>query len=348
MAGGSVERVVDPKRWQRICEVFEAARNLHGAARDAVVASVPDVADEVRELLAQHETRGGILGDETTDFEIDERVGAYRIQCVLGRGGMATVYLADGPDGPVALKRLHPILFREPDFRERFRREAALGTRIQHPNVIRTLGVEGEDCLLMEFVEGQTLREIVEARGPLPEGLCRHIGREIALGLEAIHASGAIHRDLKPANVILMADERLKVMDLGIALSMNDLMRLSRTGDFVGTARYSAPEQLVPAKAEVDGRTDLYALGLLLYELAAGHHPIPGGGLVTTMRAQLETMPERLRERNGNVSAFFEALVHALIAKRPEGRLESAALVASILEAGEEGDWWQEHPDRTG
>ncbi len=332
---------MDPKRWARICEVFEAARDLSGPAREAVVASAPDVADDVRELLDQHEAPGELLAPATADPAIGEQVGPYRIERLLGRGGMAIVYLASGPNGRVALKRLNPLLLREPEVRERFRREAALGERIHHPNVVRTLGVQGEDCLVMEYVEGPTLRDVARTRGPLPEATCRHLGREIASGLAAIHALGTVHRDLKPANVIVPSEGTLKVMDLGIALSLDDMLRLSRTGEFVGTARYSAPEQLDPKRAAVDARTDLYALGLVLYELAAGHHPIPSGGLVTTMRAQLESMPETLGTVNSNVSPFFEALVNALIAKQPEDRPAHAEAVVEALDEGESSAWWR-------
>lgn len=332
---------MDPKRWQRICAIFDAARGLHGAARDAVVASAPDVAADVLELLEEHDADSGILAEENADLAAGTQVGTYRIERVIGRGGMATVYRASGPQGAVALKRLHAHLQREPAFRERFRREAALGERIRHPNIVRSFGLEGDDCLVLELVAGRTLRQVIEEEGRLSEARCRHVGRQIAEGLVAVHASGAVHRDLKPSNVILMTDDRLKVMDLGIALALDDLMRLSRTGEFVGTALYSAPEQLVPAKAAVDGRTDLYTLGLLLYELVAGRHPIPAGGLITTMRAQLETQPAPLRQVNAEVSPFFEALVHALFAKRPEDRLGSADEVVDILMAGEGGSWWR-------
>ena len=332
---------MDPERWRRICEIFESARGLHGAAREAVLASASDVAPDVLELLEQHEATRGVLAEDNLDLDVGTPIGAWRIQRVLGRGGMATVYLATGPEGPVALKRLHAHLRHEPAIRERFRREAVLGARILHPNVVRSFGLEGEDCLVLEYVEGRTLRQVVEERGRLPESLCRHVGREIAEGLAAIHASGAVHRDLKPSNVMLTRDERVRVMDLGIAVSLDDLLRLSRTGEFVGTALYSAPEQLVPTQATVDGRTDLYTLGLLLYELAAGRHPIPEGGLVTTMRAQLETVPEPLRRAGPDISPFFETLVHTLIAKRPEDRPAGAADVVAILDAGEDGGWWR-------
>lgn len=332
---------MDPRRWARICEIFEAARDLSGPARDAVVASAPDVADDVRELLDQHEAPGELLVPPTSDPAIGEQVGPYRIERLLGRGGMAIVYLASGPDGPVALKRLNPLLLREPEVHERFRREAALGARLRHPHVVRTLGVEGEDCLVMEYIEGQTLRDLARERGALPEATCRRIGREIASGLAAIHALGTVHRDLKPANVIAASQGPLKVMDLGIALSLDDMLRLSRTGEFVGTARYSAPEQLDPARAAVDARTDLYALGLVLYELAAGRHPIPEGGLVTTMRAQLESTPEMLGRVNANVSPFFEALVGALMAKRPEDRPADAEAVIEAFDRGASSAWWR-------
>jgi len=337
---------VDPKRWQRICAIFEAARELRGEARAALLASAPDVAEDVQELLGHHETGGGVLRTEASEPEVGTRIGPYEIERVLGRGGMATVYLAAGPEGVVALKRLRPELCQEASILERFRREAELGARIRHENVIRTFGREGPDCLVLEYLEGRTLEQLLEDSGPLPETLCRHIGREVARGLVAIHAAGAVHRDLKPSNVLLTEDDGVRVMDLGIALPLDDLLRLSRTGQFVGTVRYSAPEQVTSSKAEVDARTDLYALGLLLYELAAGRHPLPRGGLVTTMRAQLEVLPEPLRSVNTLVTPFFETLVHALLPKAPEDRLASAERVLVILDEGEDGAWWQEHVSR--
>ena len=176
----------------------------------------------------------------------------------------------------------------------------------------------------------------------MPEDLCRHIGREVTSGLAAIHEAGVLHRDLKPENVLVTPDHEVKVMDLGIALPLDDLMRLSRTGQFVGTVRYSAPEQLTGGKAQVDGRTDLYALGLVLFESATGRHPLPAGGLVSTMRAHLETQPERLADVRSDLTPFFGAFVHALLEKSPGDRVPDAQTAGSILAEGEASAWWRE------
>jgi serine/threonine protein kinase len=214
---------------------------------------------------------------------------------------------------------------------ERFRREAELGARIVHPNVVRTLDFVGPDCLVLEYVEGHTLEQRQEEGACFPEAECRHLAGEILRGLVAVHAAGAVHRDLKPSNVMLAAGGDVRLMDLGVALPLDDMLRLSRTGQFVGTVRYSAPEQLTDSKAELDGRTDLYALGLLLHELIAGEHPFPRTGLVSMMRAQLDTVPPPLSSVDARVTRSFEALVASLTAKNPADRPLSAEAVLALL-----------------
>lgn len=331
---------MDPERWQRICDVFEQARGLTGATREALLAAVPDIAGDVRELLEHHDAEQGALADEVARPAIGTTVGRYTLEALLGEGGMATVYRASGPEGPVALKRLHPELAREPVILERFRREAELGLRIVHPNVVRTLDLVGPDVLVLELIAGRTLEQRLEEGDRLEEPACRELACEILRGLVAIHAAGAVHRDLKPSNVMLTPHGAVRLMDLGVALPLDDLLRLSRTGQFVGTVRYSAPEQLTDSKAEPDGRTDLYALGLLLHELVAGEHPFPRGGLVSMMRAQLDTDPAPLRSLRPGVTPFFEAFVQALAAKERAARPASAQAALAILEAGESGPWW--------
>jgi len=147
-------------------------------------------------------------------------LGPYRVEHELGSGGMGTVYAATGDDGRVALKVVHPHLIGDDGFAERFRREARIGQAVGHRNVVRTLdcATDGERLfLVMEYVEGQTLRELLDELGALPEELCRHVGREVCRGLGAIHAAGAVHRDLKPENVLITPDHEVKVMDLGVA-----------------------------------------------------------------------------------------------------------------------------------
>ncbi len=219
---------------------------------------------------------------------LGQDLGPYRIESELGSGGMGKVYaavVADRVPGMdvgtrVALKVVHPHLLETPGFFRRFLQEADLGASIQHDNVVRTyladaLAVEGtqHNFIVMEYVEGQTLRDLLVELDRVPEELCRHIGREIAKGLRAIHDAGVVHRDLKPENVLITEEHIVKVMDLGVARLQDEAVRLSRTGAFVGSLLYAAPEQFTSAAGDLDGRTDLHALGLLLYELACGQHP---------------------------------------------------------------------------
>jgi serine/threonine-protein kinase len=250
---------------------------------------------------------------------IGTRLGPYTIEALLGTGGMGTVYRAAGPDGVVALKIVHPALLGEGGARERLAREAELGRRVQHGNVVRTLGsgeADGALFLVMEYVEGRTLDKLREELGAVPEELCRHIASEVAQGLAAVHAAGAVHRDLKPANVLVARDNTVKLMDLGVARLRDEAARMSRTGAFVGSVDYAAPEQFEGA-SDLDGRTDLHALGVLLYELATGRHPFRRDSLQGTMGAILNAAPPPL---DGKSSPFFHAVVGRLLQKQRADR----------------------------
>ena len=161
--------------------------------------------------------------------------GPYNVVEELGSGGMGTVYLAEKDTERVALKVVHEHLLAEPGVFERFQREADVGKAIRHENVVRTLAVSMAETatgpahfLVMEYVEGQTLRELLVELGTVPESLCRHIGREVAAALAGIHASGIIHRDLKPENVLITRDHVVKVMDLGLARVQSEAARRRR------------------------------------------------------------------------------------------------------------------------
>ncbi len=233
----------------------------------------------------------GILRPPELDVN---QLGPYAIRREIGRGGMGTVYVADVEDlaadaemdAVVAVKVIHPHLLVEPHALKRFYREAAIGMRVRHPNVVPTYDVcgaesDGNDVhfLVMAYEEGRTLRSALASDGPLDEASCRRIGVQAAAALAAIHDTGAVHRDVKPANLILRDDGVVKVMDLGVALDQGDVRRLTATGRFVGSWRYAAPEQFAPTETRangddaVDERSDLYALGLTLFELATGCHP---------------------------------------------------------------------------
>jgi len=279
---------------------------------------------------------------------IGDSLGVYRLVAELGTGGMGTVYRAEDEAGTiVALKVVHAHLLRTRNFRERALREAHIGQQIRHPNVVATFGVEAEEIdgeetlfLSMEYVEGQTLRSLLVEMDRVPEDLCRHIALEIVHGLDAIHARGVVHRDLKPENVLITRDHVVKVMDLGVARRAEETIALSRTGAFVGSVPYGAPEQFMPG--DPDPRSDLYALGVVLYELSTGMHPFPGDDAGLVIQSHMNVEPRAVAEINPQLTPFWEELLKVLLAKAPDDRFASASEVAGVLEAGEASDWWVE------
>jgi tetratricopeptide (TPR) repeat protein len=321
---------------------------------DEILRIHPDLAAPLRKRFAAARLLDGAAArrrartaDSVAAARVGTSLGPYRIESILGAGGMGTVYLASDGNARVAVKVFHPHLVARERFAARFRREAALGRRVRHPNVVRTLdaGEAREDerivrFLVMEHVEGRTLRELLDDSGRLPEQLCRHIGREIAKGLAAIHEAGAVHRDLKPENVIVTNDHAVKVMDLGVA-RVEGAATLSETGAFVGSLRYGAPEQIKSSGA-LDHRVDLHALGLVLYELATGAHPFAGDEFHDVVRQILDVRPPRLGAAAPQVSPFLEELVGLLLEKDRERRPAGAAEVATILDEGESSAWWRE------
>ncbi len=283
-------------------------------------------------------------------------LGPYRLERHLGAGGMGEVWLAsvEGKvpglaDGArVAVKVIHPQLVARPGFFKRFLREAEIGRRLRHPNVVRTLdadevALDGASVrfLVLEYVEGETLRDVLDDLGTLPEELCRHVGREVAKALAAIHGAGAIHRDLKPENVLVTKDHVVKVTDLGVARLSDEGMRLSQSGVFVGSLQYGAPEQF-RRTGEIDGRADLHALGVLLYEISSGTHPFAGDDLHAVMRRILDESPRRVGEVQPQIAPFFDELLAQLLQKDPDDRFASADEVLRILDEGEDSAWWRE------
>jgi len=277
------------------------------------------------------------------------RLGAYRIESELGSGGMGTVWLArDDAGTAVAVKRVHAHLLGKPEFVARFVREGEVGRRVSHPNVVRTLQVAAAEIdgnqvpfLVMEYVQGRTLRDLIADVGPLSEALLREIAREVAAGLKAIHEAGVVHRDLKPENVLITPDHAVKIMDLGVARLADEVVRLSQSGTFAGSVHYAAPEQLRMSGADVDGRADLHALGVILHELAGGENPFLADDVPLVLRKVLEEVPRRLSEINPQISPFFEEVTARLLEKERDLRFSSAADLLATLTAGERSTWWQ-------
>jgi len=261
---------------------------------------------------------------------------------------MGTVYRAEDDEGRVvAIKALHPHLLSARGAFKRFVREARLGREIEHPNVVRTLDADATlvgdrpvHFIVMEYVEGQTLDALVRELGSVPEELCRHIGQQVTDALAAIHAKGAVHRDLKPANVIITPDHEVKVMDLGVALLVDEAIKLTDVGDFLGSVLYASPEQWQP-QATLDGRVDLFALGVMLYELATGRHPFTARRESVPPALMHAVKPEPASATHPELSEFFVELIAKLMEVDPEQRFASAELTHGILDAGERSQWWQ-------
>jgi serine/threonine protein kinase/tetratricopeptide (TPR) repeat protein len=344
-------------------EIFGRCRERIERGEDVDVGEVlrvhPDLAGALRERFAAVRLldRAGVRRrrDDFAATRVGTSLGGYRLEAVLGAGGMGTVYLASAEAASeavaagerVAVKVFHPHLAARERFTARFLREADLGRRVRHANVVRTLdageAVESDRpvrFLVMEHVEGRTLREVLDELGRLPEELVRHVGRETARGLAAIHAAGAVHRDLKPENVIVTNEHVVKVMDLGVA-RLDDAATLSEPGAFIGSLRYGAPEQ-VRRNGEIDARADLHALGLLLHELATGERPFDGEDFGEVVRQILDVRPRPIGELAPQVSPFLEELVAQLVEKDRERRPARADAVASILAEGESSAWWKE------
>jgi eukaryotic-like serine/threonine-protein kinase len=250
----------------------------------------------------------------------------YEIQRELAQGGMAEVYLAHDQllDRPVALKALFPEYAREPSFVERFRREAQSAANLNHPNIVAIYdwGQEaGTYFIVMEYVEGQSLRELIRAEGPLDAFQAAEITAEIASALAFAHRTGVVHRDVKPGNVLITQTGIVKVTDFGIARAGTS-DGLTQTGSVMGTATYFSPEQA--QGLPVDGRSDVYSLGVVLYEMITGVAPFTGDSPVAVAYKHVREAPVPPSRRNPDVPPDLEQIILTAMAKDPDLRYQSA------------------------
>lgn len=257
----------------------------------------------------------------------------FVVERALGQGGMGAVYLArDEQLGErVALKIMHGLALLDPSAGERLRREASAARRISHPQVVKIHDL-GEDqghlFLSMEYVEGQSLAELIRRHGTLPTERVRDVVRQICAGLSAAHAKGVIHRDLKPANVLLTPDQQVKIIDFGLARVTN-LEGMTATGMLLGTPEYMAPEQI--KGGSVDARTDLYSLGALIYHAITGRPPFTGDTPIAVSLAQATEDPPAPSQLRPDLDTEWDVFVLKALSKQRDDRFESASAMAEAL-----------------
>ncbi|MEO5901652.1 MAG: Stk1 family PASTA domain-containing Ser/Thr kinase, partial [Ilumatobacteraceae bacterium] len=267
----------------------------------------------------------------------------YEIQQRIGRGGMADVFLARDLllDRPVAIKVLFPEFATDPNFVERFRREAQAAANLNHPNIVSVYDwgqYTNTYFMAMEYVQGRTLADIIRTNGHINSKQAAEIASEVAAALGFAHRNGVVHRDIKPANILIGSNGQVKVADFGIARAMNapTESNLTQVGAVMGTATYFSPEQAQGAVP--DPRSDLYSLGIVLYEMVGGRPPFGGDNPVSIAYKQVHDAPQPLNQLVADVPKPFEAIVAKLLAKKPEVRYPTAEALREDLRRFRNGE----------
>ena len=362
------------ERWRQVKQIFQAAAELPGAEREVYLtdacADDSSLRVEVESLIAAHEQSGSFLDTPAFDLVAAESAGAqvnalagaslgrYRILALLGRGGMGEVYKAkDTTLGrEVAIKVLHSDLSIDQDRLRRFAQEARAASALNHPNIItiHEFGLEGGvHFIVSEFIEGETLRRRITSErmkaGEIPE-----IAIQITSALNAAHEAGIVHRDIKPENVMVRPDGLVKVLDFGLAklverrsfdtvTNANDASEATtaawgggETGVVMGTVSYMSPEQARGQK--LDARTDLFSLGVVLYEMAAGHSPFARVTTADTIASILEKEPAPLAQFTSEVPETLETVIRKALSKDRKERYQTAEELLDDLKSLKSGN----------
>jgi serine/threonine-protein kinase len=287
-------------------------------------------------------------GDELVGQMLTDR---YRIDERISEGGMGTVYRATHVlmDKRVAIKVLHPSLAADDKIVARFSREARAASRISHPHALNVTDFgeseSGVVYLVMEYLDGRTLKEVIHADGPMPLARVVEIIKQVAGALDAAHGEGVVHRDLKSDNIMLMESQNgsdwAKVLDFGIAKIKEPVggtdPALTAPNLIIGTPQYMSPEQCSQA-SEIDSRSDIYSLGIIIYEMLTGHVPFTGESPTAIMMKHLQEPPPSVLEERDDLPPQVGMVITSALAKRPEDRFQSAGELSEALGAAAAGE----------
>jgi eukaryotic-like serine/threonine-protein kinase len=268
---------------------------------------------------------------------IGNLVGSYKITDKIGEGGMGAVFRGIDVmlEREVAVKMLRPELSQQPNIVERFRSEAVTLAKLNHPNIATLYSFvrQGDDFfMVMEFVRGETLDDLIRRSGAMPVNKAIGLLCQALEGIDHAHRMGIVHRDVKPANMMMTESGTLKVMDFGIARVLGTA-RMTKQGNIVGTIEYMSPEQV--RGQETDARSDIYSLGILLYEMLTGRVPFSSDSEFDLMKMQIDEAPQPPRVFSAQIPQAVEQAIMRALAKRPEARFQSAAdFRNSLLSAG--------------
>ena len=267
------------------------------------------------------------------NFEVGSTIGDYQVIGILGAGGMGKVYKVRNTisDRVEAMKVLLPDLANEPDLADRFLREIKVQASLEHPNIAAlhtAVRVDNQLLMLMEFVEGETLEQKLR-EGPIPTAQAVDYIRQMLAALEYAHGRGVIHRDIKPANMMLTPEGVVKLMDFGIAKAATD-RRLTMTGTTMGSLYYMSPEQ-IEGTAGLDARSDLYSMGVSLYELVTGKRPFDGDSQFAIMSAHLQKTPVPPIQLDPSLPPLLNDVILMSVLKDPNARFQSAAAFRNAL-----------------
>ena len=330
------------ERWKKVEELFEAARQQPAEGRAGFLRKAcpddPELCAEVESLLKVAESGEPLLDGSPLSSIVErapalkpgDQLGSFEILGLIGRGGMGEVYRARDPrlKREVAIKTLPSTFAADRDRVARFEREARAASALNHPNIVSVYDIGHQDdvwFIVSELVEGETLARALVG-GPLPLRKLIEVGTQIAEGLAAAHAAGVVHRDLKPGNIMLTRDGRVKILDFGLAHRDrvpgpdSTTMEVSHPGVILGTPGYMAPEQ-VRGEA-TDARSDLFSLGVILYEMASGKRAFRGGSSIEVMNSILKNDPPELPPAS---PPALDRIVRRCIEKQPARRFQSAA-----------------------